>query len=200
MRTYSFTLVLSGAGDVRTLADPLYEAGCDDALLGTQGGTVFLDFDREGKSLESAIRSAIHDVEKTGINVARVEPDDIVNASEISRRIAQTRESVRKYINGQRGPGSFPAPLSGVKTSSPLWRWNEVANWFAKSDIANDERVREANTIAALNTVLDLRRIINAQQVREMLTDFGIAAAKPTRRTRRRPAHAKSKSRRTQHA
>ena len=82
--------------------------------------------------------SAIQDVESTGIEVLRVEPDDIVNASEIARRVSKTRESIRKYIAGERGSGTFPSPISGVRRGYQLWRWSEVAKWFVT---AGDENV-----------------------------------------------------------
>jgi hypothetical protein len=62
---YSFTLQVAGIsteGD--RYEDALFEAGCDDALAGVVGGTMFLDFDREAPSFEEAIASARRDVER----------------------------------------------------------------------------------------------------------------------------------------
>jgi hypothetical protein len=72
MQTCEFTLILSGLSEVTDeMTDALLEAGCDDALVGTRDGVVFLDFSREADSLRVAILSAIADVEKAGIG-ARV--------------------------------------------------------------------------------------------------------------------------------
>ena len=38
-------------------------------------------------------------------------------------------------IKGLRGPGDFPAPASHA-TRNPLWRWSEVAAWFARYEVA----------------------------------------------------------------
>ena len=76
MTKYDFTLVL--AGDVELtdeLADRLYSAGCDDGSPGMCQGIVSIDFHREGDSLQSAIRSAIADVNTARCTVARVEID-----------------------------------------------------------------------------------------------------------------------------
>jgi hypothetical protein len=73
-KTYTFTLVLSGFTEVTDdIANALYEAGCDDAGVGSCDGDLTVDFDREAESLGSAVGSAIADVERAGFSVARVE-------------------------------------------------------------------------------------------------------------------------------
>jgi len=47
--------------------------------------------------------------------VVRVEPDDLVSAAEIARRVGRSRESIRQLGGGLRGPGGFPAPLARIK-------------------------------------------------------------------------------------
>ena len=76
-KTYSFTLVYSGPDDLTdAMADALFEAGCDDALLGMQGGLVTLDFDREADSYSEALTPAIDAVSRSGqpLKLVRVEP------------------------------------------------------------------------------------------------------------------------------
>ena len=86
MAEYNFTLILDG--DVENHLDELFEAGCDDATFGTVDGVHYADFDREASSLAEAIASAIDDVESVpGLRVRRVEPDDLVTASEIAGRL-----------------------------------------------------------------------------------------------------------------
>jgi hypothetical protein len=79
MDTHTFGLILDAAPDqiVGPLADALFEAGCDDALLGSAEGVVRLDFDRESASLIEAISSAIRQVESTGVRVLCLEPNDL---------------------------------------------------------------------------------------------------------------------------
>ncbi|MXZ84623.1 MAG: hypothetical protein F4Z02_03070 [Acidimicrobiia bacterium] len=64
MQRFTFTLTVEGrdlqAGEV---VDALFDAGCDDALVGSSEGVQFLDFDREAGSLGEAVLSAVADVE-----------------------------------------------------------------------------------------------------------------------------------------
>ena len=55
------------------LPEPTTDVGCDDALLSSRGGKVYLRFDREAESLGDAIGSAVKDVERAGLTVARVD-------------------------------------------------------------------------------------------------------------------------------
>ncbi|MGA2035175.1 MAG: hypothetical protein ABSG68_23255 [Thermoguttaceae bacterium] len=192
-RTYTFTLILAGAAEItEEIADRLFGAGCDDALLGSRDGVTFLDFDRVGDSLEATIKSAIRDVQTAGLKVARVEPDDLVNAAEIARRLKRTRESVRQLVAGTRGPGGFPPPVSSVTGSSPLWRWAEVARWITEHRLVADRSdvLDAAETIAKLNAVLEMRRMASSlTEVQELWRAFQTGVAKSKTKTRKsRPA------------
>jgi hypothetical protein len=86
---HSFTLVLQGVAEVTDrVEDALFEAGCDDALLASRNGVVFLEFDRKAPSFQEAVRTAVGDVHKAGIGatVARVEPDEELPKRPVSRR------------------------------------------------------------------------------------------------------------------
>jgi hypothetical protein len=76
MNTCDFRVILANKTDL-TLedADPLYEAGCDDATFGGCDGIVFGDFHRTGDSLDEAVRSAIADTAAAGFRVSRIEID-----------------------------------------------------------------------------------------------------------------------------
>lgn len=73
MTTYDFTVVLGPGELTLELADRLFEAGCDDGTPSQRAGIMYIGFSREAESLESAIRSAIADVAKSGYVVTRVE-------------------------------------------------------------------------------------------------------------------------------
>src|SRR5690625_502286 len=131
MNVYEFTLVIeTQAGFENGLEDALFEAGCDDATLFFRQGIACLDFDRESEDRESAIISAIQQVEQTGLNlwVKRVEPSDLVTSAEIARRLGRSRQSVQQLISGARGGGGFPLPIAGVTAKTILWSWQEVAS------------------------------------------------------------------------
>ena len=76
MKKYEFSLVLKGPLELtEEIADELFEAGCTDGTPGKSGGVFSIDFHRHADSLETAINSAIQDVNTAGYNVERVEID-----------------------------------------------------------------------------------------------------------------------------
>jgi hypothetical protein len=160
-QTHSFTLVLSGISDPDArIEDALYEAGCDDALLAFRNEVAYLEFDREADTFEAAIVSAVRDAESAAgqITVSSVEPSDLVTASEIARRLDCTREYVRLLVQGKRGEGGFPAPLSGVTSTNLLWSWAAVLKWLSEHDRLTDEsELTRAETICDINGALDDR-------------------------------------------
>lgn len=168
MQEYEFTLVLSGIQELSDdVLDSFYEAGCDDGLVGMRDGIAYVDFARRANSFQDAVLTAIRDVEKTGAQVQHIEPDEMVTMSEIARRLNVTREGVRKWIGGLRGPGNFPAPIGNLKNRSAIWRWTDVLQWKRKVEgkegVSCAARNHPAGCtcgwgIAVINSVLELRR------------------------------------------
>lgn len=160
-KTYQFTLLLD---NVRTdnprLEDSLFEAGCDDALISSKAGAVYLDFDREEKSLEQAIISAINDVESSSVDatVVSAEPEHLVNLSDIAERLSLSRQAVSLFVLGKRGNGDFPIPTLKINSKSTLWKWSSVAEWFYKQGkIDSHQIIDDARTIENINFVLNNR-------------------------------------------
>ena len=77
MKTYTFTLVLRETQATEKMADRLFECGCDDGLFGSQHGKVVVFFDREADSMEEAVSSAVRDVVSSGMQVYRLEMEDL---------------------------------------------------------------------------------------------------------------------------
>jgi hypothetical protein len=156
--TYEFTLLVAGP-DLQTdeALNALAEIGCDDATVGSSGGVQHMDFDREASSYLAAVLSAINDVERAvpGARVVRVLPDEYVSLAEIAERTHRTRESVRLLSIGERGPGRFPPPAAREAGRNKLWRWTEVAAWFAGA--LEDDVPLGPPAHAAANAILDLR-------------------------------------------
>jgi len=72
-QTFSFSLEVTGfdlASD--KYADALFEAGCSDGLVNTEGDRLFIDFDRSAASYEAAVDSAINDVRRAGGEVVQI--------------------------------------------------------------------------------------------------------------------------------
>lgn len=73
---WRFRLHLKGIEEFTDpLADRVYEA-CADATIASSCGRAWIDFDREADALQVAIRSAIADVRRLGLEVGRVEIEE----------------------------------------------------------------------------------------------------------------------------
>jgi len=167
-REYQFTLTLDGVEELTfEVIDRLFEAGCDDATFGTRCGTHFATFHRDAPSAMEAMISAIEDVEgaRIGLRVVRVEPDELVTVGEIAERGGLSREAIRLYVLGKRGPGGFPRPVAGLQQKSPLYRWSDVAAWLDRLPGGSKRLdIAESDAIAFLNAALDLRRLAPSVQ------------------------------------
>lgn len=159
-KTYQFTLVLKNVNEKTPgIEDSLYDAGCDDALINFRNGVVYLEFDREGSSIEEAVISAIKDVKSASIDVevASVAPENLVTESEIAKRLNLKRQTVSLWIKGARRK-AFPYPVMRLSEKSPLWNWNEVVTWLFKNKIINDIEIAEkALFFANINAALEER-------------------------------------------
>ena len=152
MKQFSFTLILAGFSELtETIENAFFEGGCDDGALGMRARVPFISFTREAKDFKAAVEGAIRNVNRMGYDVVRVEPDELVSAAEIAARSGRTRENIRQFINAERGPGSFPPPIAGLTSHSPLWSWPDVAQWLCKHKAVDHEVVCQANTIHAIN-------------------------------------------------
>ena len=161
MDTYDFTLIVEGTDFMDDdVVNAAYEAGCDDALLGVSNGVPCADFSREAPSLEEAALSAIADIESVeAIEVIRIADAGLVSIPEIADRTGRTRESVRLLVEGKRGPGGFPAPVTDPRQRRHrLWYWPEVARWFESTGVGRAAGDQE-QLLAAINAWLELRRL-----------------------------------------
>ena len=158
MPSFEFMLIVEGP-DIQDdeRIDALYESGCDDALVGSSHGVQYLDFDREAHSREEAILTAIANVESVdGVEVVRVADAGLVSMSDIASITGRTRESVRLLVEGERGPGSFPAPVTDPRGRYRLWRSSDVATWF-ESHYGTALGLGSSGA-AAINACLELRK------------------------------------------
>ena len=75
---YRFAVILRGLDVIDDdLAERLYESGCNDGSPFSSCGVAAVGFDREAGCLESAIRSAVADVQKAGcvVEYVKIEHD-----------------------------------------------------------------------------------------------------------------------------
>jgi putative intracellular protease/amidase len=168
MKTSEFTLIASGL-DPRAddFEDRLYEAGCSDATIAFQRGMIIIEFARKADSFAAALVSACADVAKAGATIERIEPDYLVNLSDIAERCGLSRAAVSLYCKGERGSG-FPKPAARVTSDSPLWDWVDVSDWLYRQNRVSAEIVTEARLVRQANLI---RQCVPQETFVEQLTE-----------------------------
>jgi hypothetical protein len=152
MKLHEFTIIATGLDPMADgFEDRFFEAGCDDATISVQKGTIILEFDREARSFLSAVESAIRDVTQAGATVVHVEPDHLVSLSEIASRAGVTRAAASYYASGARGQ-DFPTPVARVTTDHPLWDWVDVSRWLYHQGRVSLTEVTRARVVRRVNT------------------------------------------------
>jgi predicted DNA-binding transcriptional regulator AlpA len=143
--------------------DALFEAGCDDASVGTgKMGMVGLEFSRRAVSAEDALRSAISNIQTAIPGAVLVEAGpDLVNLTDVAEIVGCTRQNMRKYAAGEVRAVSegFPEP---VFTGSPsLWHLAEIAAWLDRHAGMRPkaEVIEVAKATARVNLEVQERRV-----------------------------------------
>jgi len=169
MTTHVFTIVLDRRPTEAEL-DMLDDKGLDDATFGTERGLPIVEFDRDARTLAEAVASAVRDLEAVDLVAVRVLDEDLLTLADIADRIGQSRESVRRYATGERGPGGFPPPANPARDGTVFYRWSEVAPWVRQNlDVAVSA---EDPALALANLLIQARRLISQVSRAEALTDL----------------------------
>ncbi|MEZ5435536.1 MAG: hypothetical protein R3E67_02730 [Pseudomonadales bacterium] len=117
---------------MKGLEDRLFEAGCNDALVCSYNESVYLEFDREADSAETAIKTALANIRTAGFKQLVVQEAGVASLAEMAERAGITRAALSLYAKNKRGDGNFPPPVYGVSSGSALYPWPEVAAWLYK--------------------------------------------------------------------
>jgi len=179
METYTFTLIVEGPDlQAEGMIDSLFEAGCDDSLVGSVDGVQYVEFDREAESLEQAVLSAVDDLESVeGVMVVRLADAGLISMADIAARTGRTRESVRLLISGERGPGGFPPPVTDPRSRYRLWRVVEVEQWFDTHLSGELTHTRDDHIRTIINAGLELRRhrpLVSTEPAADLQTLVGL--------------------------
>jgi hypothetical protein len=155
MKEHQFTIIATGLdAGADDFEDRFIAAGCDDATIAFQRGVIVAEFDRAVRTYIGALVSAVRDVRRAGARVLHVEPDDLVNLSDIAARTGMTRAAISNFAKGERGKG-FPAPVARVTTDTPLWDWVEVADWLHRTRRLDGRSVVQARVNEAVNVAIE---------------------------------------------
>ena len=124
MMEYEFILKYALADEhtnAEQYLDALFEAGCDDATIGTgKTGAIALEFVREAASADEAVLSAIADVKKAIPDAELIEVSpDLVTPTEIATVIGCSRQNIQKLSLTQKKTLSQP--------NSPKLGWWHLA-------------------------------------------------------------------------
>lgn len=151
---FTLTFAISGLTDTEALEARLFDAGCDDAIIGIgQKGRLALNFVREAESAKEAIMSALRDVKRAVPEAQLVESGpDLVGVSDMARLLAFSRQNMRKLI--QTNPVSFPLPLH--EGASAIWHFADVLAWF--SDTQKRDIPFELMEVAQVSMSVNLAR------------------------------------------
>ena len=177
MKTFEFSIIASGIDPTADdFGDRFYDAGCGDALVAFQKGHTIIDFAREANSIDEAIASAIENVCAAGAKIDRVEPDPLVNLSEIASRANLTRAAISNYAKGDREK-NFPAPVARVTSDTPLYDWAEVASWMARNKKISPEVAISAGVFKEANTAVAAGETHLAERLKKRAHDDAAALA-----------------------
>jgi len=134
LTTYEFRLKFSiplFESDMDELVERLFEAGCNDALIGIgQPGRIALDFTREADSAFRAISSAFADIKQVVPDAKLIEATpDLVGLTDVADIVGCSRQNIRKIMVAS--GGNFPPPVHEGK--SALWHLSTVLVWLKEA-------------------------------------------------------------------
>jgi hypothetical protein len=172
MKTYEFSIIASGLDPkAEDFEKRFYDAGCEDATISFQKGHIIVDFAQEANSVDAAICSAVECVKAAGAQVDRVEPDPLVNLTDIASRTGLTRQAISQYSKGQRSE-HFPSPRARVTSDAPLWDWATVATWlFQHEKLSRDDAI-EAEAMKIANEVIESHEPRFREKMKERLQAY----------------------------
>lgn len=129
MTTFAFGVTVSGLDldDSRTLEDLIVSA--DFPLVASENdGVCTFDVEIEAGSGEDALQAFTEYLSAfPSVSIDRVS-EDLVNTSEIASRLDVSREAVRTWVRGVRGPSGFPLHRH-VIGGQKVWAWSTVYAW-----------------------------------------------------------------------
>ena len=141
MNEYEFTLVVLSDAEFEDVIEPLYESGCDDATICSRGGVMHLIFTRESTDFETAVLSAIANIETAGpmLRVKGLEPSDLVSLNEIASRLGYSEEYTRELLTGVISSlDNPPLPYTNVDYGDTIWSFKDVVSWLYDKEILED--------------------------------------------------------------
>jgi hypothetical protein len=187
MDLYEVTLLVAGLDDRDDAVMDRLHASIEDVSVSDRGDLTEVTVWLEAPTGDEAVRDAHVQIESavTVCTVRQVDLD-VVAASDIAERIGQSKEAVRLWSTGARGPGHFPAPLGivGGANATPVWAWADVYGWLtgAKPELVADMPRPVPTAVATMvNAQLMSTQLTGVEllEQRQAATEVALAAEKP---------------------
>lgn len=166
MNEYEFTLkyaIGEAASEVDSLLNRLYEAGCDDALVGVgKAGRLALQFNREAPSALDAVSSAMRDVRRALQDAQLIEAEpDMVGLTDMAALLKFSRQNMRKIMLNH--ATDFPLPIHDGTPA--IWHLASVLQWFSD----HSDRIVSSDLVelARVNMQVNIRQ--NLSQLDESM-------------------------------
>lgn len=102
------------------------------------------------------------------MRVVRVVGEELVSQADIAARTGKSRQAVNHWIRRDAATSGFPAPAYGAETRSPLWRWADVATWWAENGGPQVDTERH-RVIELFNKVLEARSLVRSAEERAVV-------------------------------
>jgi hypothetical protein len=171
MNDHTFTIrFLTADTSLDELSIRLYELIDDASLMGPDSdGSFLLEFDRRASDLPDALAGALDELLRAlpEAVVLQVDEHDLATMADIAKRSGRTPESVRLLVNGRRGPGGFPPAAGRLDARTKIWRWTDVAQWFAETLAEPLPGTADSAFVQAFNDALEIRRLAGRLDKRE---------------------------------
>lgn len=146
--------------DASQYLDAIFEAGCDDATIGTgKTGAIALEFVREAASADEAVLSAIADVKKAIPDAKLIEVSpDLVTPTEIASVIGCSRQNIQKIIANPKK--RFPNPIH-QSSAGGIWHLEPVLRWFMEDGVSIDQTLLEIAEISMTANLIHQSQKVN---------------------------------------
>jgi hypothetical protein len=159
MNLYEFTLLFAlpdATANPARFVDALYEAGCDDAVVGIgKQGSIAMEFSRSAGSADEAVGSAIDAVTRAipGATLIEAKPD-LVDLSELAAAAGFSRQNMRKYATGAIRGIQQPFPHPVYSGSPSLWHLCDIGAWLTHvARIPLQQEILDVSTVTyVINT------------------------------------------------
>lgn len=163
MKEYEFILkyaLTDQNADSSQYLDALFEAGCDDAMIGTgKTGSIALEFVREAASADEAVLSAIADLKKAIPDAELIEVSpDLVTPTEIASVIGCSRQNIQKIIANPKK--RFPNPIH-QSSAGGIWHLEPVLRWFMEDGVSINQNLLEIAEISMTANLIHQSQKVN---------------------------------------